>query len=175
MTDKPDILDVCVEFGIKLNHCNKARCPFHNEKTASFSVTPEKNLFYCFGCGAGGDAVRLKAMLLGVTDGEILKSLHKPETREETVEKFRRTEQRRKIAEFERWIQEAGKLICAFRRRHRRRSWELEEDNPEWWDCIEWVVKMDMMLEYLEVDPNGFHQYYKSVVEGIGNILRRNP
>jgi DNA primase len=30
-------------------------CPFHNEKTASFCVTPEKDLYYCFGCHKGGD------------------------------------------------------------------------------------------------------------------------
>jgi DNA primase len=32
-------------------------CPFHQEKTASFSVSPTKGVFYCFGCGKGGDAI----------------------------------------------------------------------------------------------------------------------
>jgi DNA primase len=33
----------------------KARCPFHNEKTPSFFISPERNTYYCFGCGAKGD------------------------------------------------------------------------------------------------------------------------
>ncbi|MBI4160929.1 MAG: DNA primase [Acidobacteria bacterium] len=36
----------------------KALCPFHPEKTPSFYVDGEKQLFYCFGCGVGGDAIR---------------------------------------------------------------------------------------------------------------------
>ena len=42
-----------------------ALCPFHKEKTPSLSLDPERKLYYCFGCGAGGDALRLHMELTG--------------------------------------------------------------------------------------------------------------
>lgn len=35
----------------------KGKCPFHNERTASFTVSPDKEIFYCFGCHVGGDVI----------------------------------------------------------------------------------------------------------------------
>jgi DNA primase len=54
-----DIVDI-VERRISLKKTGKnysACCPFHNEKTPSFSVSPDKQFYYCFGCGASGNAL----------------------------------------------------------------------------------------------------------------------
>jgi len=49
----------------KAGHRYKGLCPLHKEKSPSFSVDPDKGLFYCFGCGAGGDAIRLHMLSTG--------------------------------------------------------------------------------------------------------------
>ncbi len=41
----------------KVGHEYKACCPFHNEKTPSFTVSPQKGFYHCFGCGAHGNAI----------------------------------------------------------------------------------------------------------------------
>jgi DNA primase len=59
LLDRVDIIDV-IDRRVKLKKSGKnytACCPFHQEKTPSFSVNPEKQFYYCFGCGAGGNAL----------------------------------------------------------------------------------------------------------------------
>lgn len=53
----------------------KAKCPFHNEKTASFFVSPDRGTYYCFGCGAKGDIFTFVEEFEGVEFREALKSL----------------------------------------------------------------------------------------------------
>ena len=59
LLDRVDIVEV-IDRRVKLKKTGKnfsACCPFHDEKTPSFSVNPGKQFYYCFGCGAGGNAL----------------------------------------------------------------------------------------------------------------------
>lgn len=50
-------------------------CPFHDEKTASFSVTPVRNMWHCFGCGLGGDTIDFVERVEGLTFPEAVEFL----------------------------------------------------------------------------------------------------
>lgn len=59
LIDRSDIVEV-ISSRLTLKKTGKnysACCPFHNEKTPSFSVSPQKQFYYCFGCGAGGNVI----------------------------------------------------------------------------------------------------------------------
>lgn len=106
LRQRADIVRIISEYvPLKKRGANwMARCPFHEEKTPSFSVSPAKNIFYCFGCGKGGsvftfimemehlsfpEAVRLVAEKAGVP---------LPSPRDEREEMLRRRERERIIA-----------------------------------------------------------------------------
>lgn len=72
-----DIVDVISE-SVALKRTGKnfqGLCPFHAEKTPSFSVNPAKQIFYCFGCGAGGNVFSFLMKHEGITFPEAVKEL----------------------------------------------------------------------------------------------------
>lgn len=71
------ILDVAGEFTTlkKAGLYWKGQCPFHSEKTASFTVSPHKEIFYCFGCHVGGDVIAFMARMEHCSQMEAAKYL----------------------------------------------------------------------------------------------------
>lgn len=75
--DHLPILDVISEFvQVKpAGHYWKGSCPFHAEKDASFTVSPDKQIFYCFGCHASGDVIGFMSKIENMTQREAAQHL----------------------------------------------------------------------------------------------------
>ncbi len=77
--DRIDIIDLISEY-VHLKKAGqnwKGLCPFHTEKTPSFTVSPAKQIFHCFGCGAGGDIFTFLLQYENLTFPEALSMLAK--------------------------------------------------------------------------------------------------
>lgn len=73
-----DIVEVVSEFVPNLKRSGKdfkAHCPFHQEKTPSFMVSPSKGIFHCFGCGAGGDVFKFVMQMENCSYPEAIQKL----------------------------------------------------------------------------------------------------
>jgi len=88
-----------------------ALCPFHDEKTPSFTVSPRKQIFYCFGCGVGGDVIAFAMRYDNLGFGAALEALAKragiPPERPATGAEQRAAAERQQLLEVNRLAQEA--------------------------------------------------------------------
>jgi len=78
MLGKPDIVFIIGREGLQLKKLGKnfkGLCPFHDEKTPSFIVNPEKQIFHCFGCGEHGDVIDFVMKLHSLSFKDALKHL----------------------------------------------------------------------------------------------------
>lgn len=75
--DRLNIIDVITPY-VEIQKAGKhfkARCPFHNEKTPSFNISPERGMYHCYGCGVGGDMFTFIEAIEGVDFKGALKIL----------------------------------------------------------------------------------------------------
>lgn len=101
--DRCDIVGVISEYVPlkKRGHNYWGRCPFHNEKTPSFSVAADKGFYYCFGCHAGGNVFQFIMKIENLTFPEAVKFLAQkanipiPEHSKTPAEEAREKERRR--------------------------------------------------------------------------------
>jgi DNA primase len=83
-------------------------CPFHSEKTPSFAVHPVKQIYHCFGCGAGGDVFKFVMEMEKVTFPEAIRAVAEkcgiaiPRARERTPEERQENQQRTSLVEMHR-------------------------------------------------------------------------
>ena len=101
LTARCDIVDIVSRYvSLKKSGSNYfGLCPFHNEKTPSFSVAPDKQIFHCFGCGAGGGPIRfiMNAEGLGFQDAVRFLAKQYNMTVPETGQSPRQTHRRERV------------------------------------------------------------------------------
>ena len=120
-----DIVEV-VDKRVSLKKAGKnytACCPFHNEKTPSFSVQPDKQFFYCFGCGAGGNAIGFVMQNDGVDFPQAVETLARDAglevPREESKAEAKRHSQNNKLLDV---LDEAARFYQQQLRQHSQKA-----------------------------------------------------
>ncbi|MBR2246918.1 MAG: hypothetical protein IJ880_07845 [Bacilli bacterium] len=187
---RADIVKVAEHYGIKLDRSYKCVCPFHKEKTASFSVSPRKQIWHCFGCGKGGDSISLVAELLNINALEAAKNINYTlglglnAERPANYLEINKYKQKRKAEEmFKQWENQTFQLLCDYL--HLLWRWEEEyspktpeeEVNELYVEAVHNKDYIDYLLDEIFIngtneDKIWFWKYEKKVVKRIESRVR---
>lgn len=182
--ERVDIVKVAEYYGLKLNRAYKCVCPFHKEKTASLSISPSKQIWKCFGCGKGGDAISLVSELLNINALDAAKSINRTlglgldPNQKETHLEINKYKERRKTEEmFKQWENKTFQLLCDYL--HLLRDWkELQDMENELYieachqlDYIEYLID-EIFIYGKNEDKIWFWKYEKKVVRRIESRVR---
>ena len=188
--ERADIVKVAELYGMKLNRAYKCVCPFHKEKTASLSISPQKQIWKCFGCGKGGDVISLVSELLNINALEAAKSINYTlglgldPNQKSSYFQINKYKNRQKTEEmFKKWELDTFILLTDYL--HLLWRWEeeyvpknMEEDPNELFveamhnkDYIEYVIDT-IFIEGTNGDKIWFWKHEKNVVKRIESRIR---
>jgi len=141
-------------------------CPFHSEKTPSFSVSPEKQLYYCFGCGARGNAITFLMQIEGLSFIEAVRELADQAgveltfSRRERENELKRATLQNVLKVAEKFFQDnlrtaAGEKARDYLRKRGLteeviREWGIGYASPGWRDLREYLRKQKISDELAE-------------------------
>ena len=164
--------DVLRKYGFHIGYNRRMRCPFHEEKTASFLVHRNNKSWKCYGCGAGGTVIDFVMRLYDINFGQACIRLNSDfslgltdrqpspgEERKRRAENFRRQQEERK----KRMVLDA---LCGEYRwlRHVRDNakWKDDDDPILSWYCTK-MMQMAEMEHLLEIyDFEGEEEWWKN-------------
>lgn len=178
---RADIVKVAEYFGLK----NKQCCPFHKEKTASFSISPSKQIWHCFGCGKGGDAISLVSEFLNINALEAAKVINEKLClgldigRPASYLEINKYKQKRKIEEaFKKWENETFQLLCDYL--HLLWKWEETQkwDSDLYLEAIQNKDYIDYLIDEIFINGSNqdkiwFWKYKRERVKKIESRIRR--
>nr|DAP18665.1 MAG TPA: DNA primase [Caudoviricetes sp.] len=188
--ERANIVKVAELYGMKLNRAYKCVCPFHKEKTASLSISPQKQIWKCFGCGKGGDVISLVSELLNINALEAAKSINNTlglgldPNHKNTYFEINKYKEKRKTEEmFKQWENKTFQLLCDYL--HLLWKWEeekapknIEEDPNELFveamhnkDYVEYLID-EIFINGTNKDKIWFWKHEKKVVRRIESRVR---
>lgn len=178
--ERSDILEVARAIGLNLNRYNKGLCPFHNEKTPSFSICSKRQLFKCFACGELGDSIALVSKLKGLNNYESALYINKllnlglevkedksivtnNKAKDNKISKIENYNNSKVIIEaFERWENDTFLLLSDYRRYLSEKD---DEETAEMLNIIDYYL--DIFTSNDIEEKLEFYKYNKKVVQSI--------
>ena len=132
-------------------------CPFHNEKSPSFSVSRQKQMYYCFGCGATGDVIDFVSRLEGISPKEaallLARAFSVPYEDKGSPSRNRRPHPRQETPEqqFKRMERYCLRVLCDYRNRLGRwkRDYAPKGPEEEWNPLFVEALQKQDYVEYL--------------------------
>ena len=166
-----DIVKTCEVLGIKLDKQHKALCPFHKEKTPSFSVSQSKQLWKCFGCEDGGDVISLVSKLLKISPLDACRYLNdinslgislKSSMAKMTTNRYKQKQDA--IEKFKTWENKTFILLCDYYHSLKGIKKYQEQDKIEYY--------IDLFIFGTEEDKLWFKKVNQRKVQEIERELR---
>lgn len=172
--ERADLLNVATYFNMELNRANKAVCPFHKEKTASFSINKQKQIWHCFGCGKGGDVISFVSELLKCNAYEAAKQVNQicncgvdfdTPINKYNIEQYK---QKQKIKEqFKNWVNDANNMLLDY---YRFLNDKLREHID--FEIVKEFNHVESLIFKIENYPIQLWKYEREKVEEVGRRFR---